>query len=710
MKFKISYLIIALAFPLPFLVSQSRPIQPVLSKEISNLNSIKDNFTWWVTTEPVDIAKESFYFQEEDSPEKIWKPIPVPSDLVHQGFLKDGRTTVWYRKLFRIDREIQNSLSIRLGEMSDRDRVYLNGILIGQSGDWDSERPQAYDKQRIYDIPLKAIRPGAINVVLIEIKGYFHNEMGIYRDRTEIGPTKEIWRLFYLENVYQTLVLMVYAAVGAYFFLFFIRRRHDRENFYFSLFVFSLIGYSVLRTQWKYEFGIDFYQLKRVQYTFLWVMIPAFYYFLRHYFKFEQKPWITWWDRAVLVVTAIVTCSMISIYLIESTLTWDIINNDIIQPLWLIYLVGAIVILAIEIGKGDRDALSMILSLTVLIVCGVLDVLTARAIINLPTTATYGFIVFVLSLALILANRFVRLHTETEKLNLDLTLFNKASARFVPFEFLRLIEKKSILDVNLGDQVAKEMTVLFSDIRSFTTLSESMSPQDNFYFINSYLGRMGPIIRSHKGFIDKYIGDAVMALFPDHVEDALIASIEMQKNIHEHNPARVKRGYPEISIGIGLHIGKLMLGTIGEKERMEGTVISDAVNLASRLEGLTKMYGSSIIMSEQALQHFDATGKYNYRYIDKVKVKGKKEAVKIYEFYDGESEDLILKRNKIKPLFESALFSYYGKKFGDAKTGFQEILKTFDDKTSKIYIERCERHEKNGVTEFWDGTAVLDSK
>ena len=179
-----------------------------------------------------------------------------------------------------------------------------------------------------------------------------------------------------------------------------------------------------------------------------------------------------------------------------------------------------------------------------------------------------------------------------ERQNEDMLRQNKAFVRFVPREFLRFLEIESIVDVKLGDAVQKEMSILFTDIRSFTSLSESMTPQENFNFINGYLGRVGPVIRSRGGFIDKYIGDAVMALFPERPEDAIDAAIELQCTVELYNRHRNNSGYDPISIGIGIHTGSIMLGMIGEAERMEGTVISDAVNMASRLEGMTKEYGA----------------------------------------------------------------------------------------------------------------------
>lgn len=283
-----------------------------------------------------------------------------------------------------------------------------------------------------------------------------------------------------------------------------------------------------------------------------------------------------------------------------------------------------------------------------------------------------------------------------------------AYGRFVPHEFLRFLGHESIIDVQLGDQVQKEMTVLFSDIRSFTSLSESMSPKENFDFLNDYLKRVGPVIRNYNGFIDKYIGDAVMALFPNIADDALQAAVEIQKQVALYNTERLKKGYPTISIGIGLHTGTLMLGTIGEEQRMESTVIADAVNLASRLEGLTKVYGAGIIISEQTLLQLDDGQTYNSRFLDRVRVKGKRAAVAVFEVYDGDSEPLKQLKSKTRAEFEQAVVLYHQKKFTEAQQAFLQVFRrNKQDRAAILYLDRCNKIKQYGISEEWDGIETL---
>jgi two-component system sensor histidine kinase ChiS len=192
--------------------------------------------------------------------------------------------------------------------------------------------------------------------------------------------------------------------------------------------------------------------------------------------------------------------------------------------------------------------------------------------------------------------------------------------------------------VELGDHVQKDLTVLFCDIREFTTLSEKMSPHENFNFLNSYLKRVSPVIKQNEGVIDKYIGDAIMALFSSP-ENALDASIGMQEALQVYNKHRKSSGFKPIRIGIGLNSGSLMLGTVGEKNRMDTTVISDSVNLASRLEELTKTYKSGILISEETFRGIKNIEKYHYRCLDVLQVKGREKAVRVIEILEGLPKD-----------------------------------------------------------------------
>ncbi|MBD2519342.1 response regulator [Nostoc sp. FACHB-973] len=289
--------------------------------------------------------------------------------------------------------------------------------------------------------------------------------------------------------------------------------------------------------------------------------------------------------------------------------------------------------------------------------------------------------------------------------NTQLESLLKAYGRFVPHEYLRFLRKENITDVHLGDHVSKVMAVMFSDIRSFTTISESMTPQDNFNFVNAYLKRVSPEIRSHYGIIVKFLGDGMMAVFPDGADDAVAAGVAKQKRVHEYNEQRVKKGYLPLQVGIGIHVGHMMLGMVGEENRMQGDAFSDNVNLTARLEGLTKFYGVSLLISEQTLEHLSNSAKYQIRFLDRAVVKGRNEPISVYEILDAEIEEIKFLKLKSQPDFDQALDYYRQGNFERAKVYLSKVLSVNSaDKTADLYLSRVNYLlQSDNILEKWDG-------
>jgi class 3 adenylate cyclase len=259
------------------------------------------------------------------------------------------------------------------------------------------------------------------------------------------------------------------------------------------------------------------------------------------------------------------------------------------------------------------------------------------------------------------------------------------------------------------------MSVLFSDIRSFTTLSETMTPEENFYFLNDYLKLIGPCITRYEGFIDKFIGDGIMALFPGHcvsiADDALSSALCMLEKLKEFNEYRRHLKKPAVSVGIGIHTGPLTLGTIGFASRIETTVIGDTVNLASRIESLTKHYGITIGITSTTLQALKMKDSLLIREIDTVQVKGKEEAITVYEIFNADSESV--KATKLKTLerYSSAIACYKQGRWDDALCLFHELESQMDnDRVINIYLQRCYVFKANPPGSEWVGVTRLDEK
>lgn len=273
-----------------------------------------------------------------------------------------------------------------------------------------------------------------------------------------------------------------------------------------------------------------------------------------------------------------------------------------------------------------------------------------------------------------------------------LETYNEAFSRFVPREFLTQLGHEDVITVRLGDSVAEVMTVLFADIRGFTKLAETLSPSETFAFINDYLSHAGPVIRAHGGFIDKYIGDGMLALFPDSADHALDAAIELHQTVRRLNESRARLLQVPIAIGVGLHRGNVMLGTIGEEKRYETTVIADAVNIASRLEGLTKEFGANIVASAEVVGALVNRPAFRLRPFFPVHVRGASRAVEVFEVCDADDPELLLQKVATLEVFESASRAYVSGDFETSKHLFEEVTRRSEkDLPAAYFLQQATR-------------------
>jgi len=290
----------------------------------------------------------------------------------------------------------------------------------------------------------------------------------------------------------------------------------------------------------------------------------------------------------------------------------------------------------------------------------------------------------------------------------EITDLSEAYYRFVPQQFLSLLGKNSIVGVQLGDQVRQDMSILSLNIHSFYQISGTMSPEDNFNFIKSYLSWMGPIISYNHGLIDKYTGSGFLALFPDQTDQAVEAAIELRTRLVEYNAGRLRAGYVPIDIGIGMHKGPLMLGVIGEEKRMAGTVISDNVNVATFLQLLTDKLACSIIVTEDTLKAMENPHRYQYRCLGRIQSVGRDEPLLLYDVFEGEVPAIRTLKLEGKELFEEGIQLFQNGYFYEARSKFIDVIKrNRADEIARIYFYRCEEYEKSGSPEGWDGILFI---
>lgn len=301
-----------------------------------------------------------------------------------------------------------------------------------------------------------------------------------------------------------------------------------------------------------------------------------------------------------------------------------------------------------------------------------------------------------------LARVFTQMVKTVKVREAELERLKDSLARFFPEEYLKFLRKDSVIDVQLGDFVSKVMAVMFSDIRSFTTISENMSPRENFDFINAYLKRVSPEIRNHYGIIVKFLGDGMMAVFPDGADDALAAGIAKHQRVWEYNEERMARGDRPIHVGIGIHVGHMMLGMVGENNRIQGDAFSDNVNLTSRLEGLTKVYGSAMLVTGQTLEQLSNPEAYQIRFLANTLVKGRTEPIGVYEVLDAEPAESRALKIETLPQFEQGIQLYRDRAFQEAMDFFQKVLAVNSgDRTAQLYCDRIEALLTQGIPDNW---------
>ncbi|CAM2732643.1 guanylate/adenylate cyclase [Legionella steigerwaltii] len=264
-----------------------------------------------------------------------------------------------------------------------------------------------------------------------------------------------------------------------------------------------------------------------------------------------------------------------------------------------------------------------------------------------------------------------------------------AVARFVPQDFLKVLNRKNIADIKLGDCVEKNMTVLFLDIKSFTAMAEQLSPVEIFNLFNTLMSYLDPAILKNSGLIDKYIGDAIMALF-NNADDAVAAALDMLEALKAFNATRVHDNLPPINVGIGINTGTLIVGTVGFEARMDCSVLSDAVNIASRLETLTRNFNIELMIGEETYEELKQKEKYDLRFLGLTTVKGKSLPIKVYEVFNHNvPTDVQLKKSSAL-IFAEALDYYEAKQFDKASNLFEQITTSNpNDSPAKYFLQKC---------------------
>jgi class 3 adenylate cyclase/CHASE2 domain-containing sensor protein len=394
---------------------------------------------------------------------------------------------------------------------------------------------------------------------------------------------------------------------------------------------------------------------------------------------------------------------------VHATIIENILQQDFLLRPEVTILVDALVILLLGIILGlvlhrtrpISGVLTAVISLMGVIGITCSAFLFGRIWLNM----TFPFVFIVLDYLAITSYKYF---TEEKKKKEVKNAFQHYVAPAIVNQMLERVDQ-----LHLGGE-RKQLTALFSDIRGFTSISEKMPPEDLVHFLNEYLTAMTRIVLEHEGTVDKYMGDAIMAFYgapleqPDHAFRACKTAVDMINRLKELWEGWEARNLPPMNIGIGINSGEMSVGNMGSEERFDYTIMGDNVNLASRLEGINKQYGTNIVIS-QSTYEIVQDQPFIVRELDSVRVKGKHEPVTIYELmgydsFDQQTESLV-------KIFDEGLNAYRNRQWDRAIALFHEALRINpDDEPSKVYENRCEAYKQNPPPENWDGVFEMKTK
>jgi adenylate cyclase len=522
-----------------------------------------------------------------------------------------------------------NHTAFNLGYIDNFPVVYLNGEKIYEFDKTNPEEIFKYEKELIFAFDKKLLKKE--NILQVRLKPIFlrENGMGIYGGILKISSYEQLTKWNNRYKIYNFGKVVLYFGTSLLFLTLFWGRRKEYSFLYFGIFLFTVGLYFSTKLEIKYDLGIHLYLLKKLEYFSLCLLVPSFNFFLPAILHRKIPIWL-------LVYNIIVTTIFSSLFLFLKDLrTIDEINHIYHVPFILLSLILSLVLIISEIKEKNKRAILILMIIIIPYSISIFHILNSAFLIfpSLMNITLGGDSIFILVICMTL---YVTIGFYKLQKNLDITNKNEESLRrtfqlYVPPRDLEKILKSYDKNFEINDiGENQKIIILFCDIREFTTLSEKMSPNEVVAFLNSYFTLFNTIIIEKGGVIDKLIGDCIMARFESNLEkEAIETALLLQAHMKRFNSDRKKKRQKPISHGVGVSMGEVVVGNIGSVNKMDYTVIGDSVNLASRLESLTKFYGVGILITENLYRSTKQF--FHFREIDKIRVKGKKRASRIFQ-------------------------------------------------------------------------------
>ena len=605
---------LSLVFGILFLISCAKDRDPEL--RLNGIASVKKISSY---DEPIP-----------NSCSETSEKIGIPSSLSANKKLSNGsyfEYCIQFSGDTLSDKIIRTAMS--LGYVDNFPVVYLNGEKIYS---YETENPQEiykYEKELIFEFNRSLIKKD--NILLVRLKPIFlrENGMGIFGGILRISSIDQLAKWNNRYKIYNFGKVVLYFGTSLLFITLFWGRRREYSFLYFSIFLFIVGLYFSTKLEIKYDIGLNLYLLKKLEYVSLSLLVPSLNFFLPAILHRKLPTWLLIYN--VFVITLF---SGLFFFLKELKFI-DEINHIYHVPFILLSLLLSLIIIIFEVREKNKRAIPILLIIIIPYSMSMFHILNSAFLIfpSVMNVSIGGDSIFILVVCMTL---YVAIGFYKLQKNLDITNRKEESLRrtfqlYVPPKDLEKILKSYDSNFKINDiGEVQKIIILFCDIREFTTISEKMSPNELVQFLNSYFTLFNSIIIEKGGVIDKLIGDCIMARFDSHLEkEAVETALLLQAHIKRFNGERKKKRQKPISHGVGLSMGNVVVGNIGSVNKMDFTVIGDAVNLASRLESLTKFYGVEILITENL---YRTTKQYFYfREIDKIRVKGKKRASRIFQ-------------------------------------------------------------------------------
>ncbi|EMY77476.1 adenylate/guanylate cyclase catalytic domain protein [Leptospira weilii serovar Ranarum str. ICFT] len=677
--------------------------------------------------------------EKEPKNSENWKSIPsfpVSFNSLFEIPDQSGFHDVTVKVEFSVNSElIKSPTAIYFPDIGENWELYLNDVLVRK------ERfPKRVDnndltpsirrslKSVILPIPSGALKEGKNTIFLYmvgesNLTSYFQNDhFGFYHTSGyKISPIQKIYES--TSEYFEVFLYGIYFIFGIYHVFFYAIRRQDLYYIYFGFlsFVSSVYFFSssnlIFQKFVNPNSEIDSSHFFRIEYSSLTLILPAFYYFLKDYFYQKEKTNVVPTFFLILLVGLFFAILVVPF-------SWIYAAVGICQISMIFFSIYILFFAIQTVRKKRKDARTILAGISVCIVFAVWDLSDSVFKIVGPHYSFFKivYLLFIVAIVRILISRYIQLYKDAQLLNTQLSSQKDAFYRFVPVEFIRILDNESPVSISIGNNKEKSMTVLCSDIWNFTNLAETIPSSRTIAFLNSYLSEMEELVYKTAGFVDKYMGDAILALFADYndraekenfnsADNAVESAIKMVSAVRS---AKMRKGLStewNLEIGIGINTGSLILGTVGSQRRIDTTVIGDAVDLASSLQSLTSLYQSRILISHHTYLRLHNMSEAGIRMIDSAYIKGRNRPVDIYEVFESDPEEIKKFKLKTSDLLSQGILEYKSGKFDEAAKIFKQLYREEPgDNLSKIYLKRCKLYSSKPPEENWDGIFRFQSK